>query len=291
MNAAHTSLTPSPLDRIVPNRSLAWLACATVILAAGCSSTADENNAEPNNTTSTNGMPNNTTSTNGMPNNTTSTNGMPNNTTSTTGMTNNGSTVLFTLVPIDASTGMLLDAEMCVRDTDNCAAGMGESITLEVPQDTDLALTLTADGFVTATWYVNLAGSGGSYTTPMLPAANLAGLIDAFGFADDPDKGHVFFNAQSATSGLAGVALTLSPDTSEAVLYNSAAGTPNPALMETEFGNGAYVNVDPGSYELTGMHATLACSAPEAHQQTDAGAVKIDVAAGEATYAFVVCED
>ncbi len=143
---------------------------------------------------------------------------------------------------------------------------------------------------MTANWYVNVSEDT-ILNTPLVPAANIVGMRDAFGLADDATRGHVFFHAQSTTSGIPGVALTLTPATFELALYNGSGG-PDPALTETESGNSAFLNVAEGACEMTGAHATRTCATPASQQEgATAAAVKFQVVPGEATYAFVVCVD
>lgn len=287
MKALHTSPTRPPVPTIA-TRSVPLLACIAVTLVIGCSGTSDENNVpveDMGTTPSTNNATNNVAT-----NNTTTTNNATNNTTNnpTNNTTNNPAMVTVTLVPIDASNGTLLDAEICVRDTDNCATGTAEAVSIQVPQDTDVSVTLAADGFITSSWYVN-SGDDVQFNTPMVTEARLAAVRQGFNLEDAPTKGHVFFNAQGTSGGIAGVSLALDPTTFDLLIYNGANGA-NPALTVTEAGNGGFFNVDAGTYELTGTHDTLDCAASATHQQGAAGAAKIEVVAGEATYAFVVCE-
>jgi hypothetical protein len=256
-----------------------------IALALGACGDEDENNATANNVTTNNATPNNAPTNNATTNNATTNNATTNN--ATTNNATTAETVTFTAVPISSADGSLLDAEICERGTENCTTGTAEAVSVEVPMGVDVAISLTVDGHVTANWFINLE-TDRTYNTPLVGDATIVALSNAFSLTDDATKGHIFFQAQDDSSGIPGVAFELSPSNFELLLFNGPGG-PDPSLQETSTGNGAFLNIDQGTYELTGTHASLMCSAAAGHQQSDAGAAQFEIIGGEATYAFVSC--
>lgn len=157
-------------------------------------------------------------------------------------------------------TGQVLDGfAFCLADDPDadCFVSNAEGVVeLELPANSDVALSVTRDGFVPLLWQRRTTAEDEELTLGLAftSAEAAAEAAEAAGVAPDETKGVILCLGLNAAGGHA----TLSPTSGEGPFYGEA-GAVVPSLTEFRTAAVWFFNVEPGDYEVTFEHPDREC--------------------------------
>lgn len=255
MNATHTDSKPWPRC-IVPNRPLTGLVCA-LILAVGCSGSAQDNNLPAGDTGSTNNdaaTNNDTTATN---NSTTATNN--GSTTATTGTAAPSHVIMTANFVSQGFPSPLSAVRVCLDGASslNCVGSdSGGYVEMEVPAKTEIAVTAELGNYYSAIYAITTPDT--DFTVEGLSLVDQAtafGLLSEIDERQDPEMGAVAIRVTGED-----ITPALAPDDGGEPWYlvgrtisRSDTGTP------TEQSYLGIPNIPVGEHMLTLQHPTKSC--------------------------------
>ena len=188
------------------------------------------------------------------------------------------------------------DTEVCVIRPSMGACGTSDAmgnVTLAAPAMADVAVRYTKTDF----WpLIHMVTTNGDHAIEADIANNIAVNVAAAGamMTPEPGKGQLLVQLaepEGANTDLAGAAITLS--TGAPAVYFGEDQIPDAALTETtDLGLTAFINLDPGEYEVTLAHPSVTCAYTESGWLTDEPTrVRVWIEADSlTTAAFLECQ-
>ena len=169
----------------------------------------------------------------------------------------------------------------------------GQAILTEVPGNSDVTFSFAKSGYVTVEWPITTTEVNLVFPGTMVDNGSTDGQYGMFGLTRDPAKGVLGFNVGNGdgvtANDVAGVSVSLAPDSAEATFYAGDNGMFDDELTATTvYGSGGMVNIPPGDYTVTFTGLPDGCFTVFGHN-ADPASQSVGIKADVTTWLMLEC--
>ncbi|MEW5851008.1 MAG: hypothetical protein AB2A00_19635 [Myxococcota bacterium] len=191
----------------------------------------------------------------------------------------------------------LPDVEICVHERDDIPCTKSDLAAnfslINVPQSSEIMLKFFKFGYYEHLAMFTTTTENENFHYGLVSNDGMTLMTGTVGVSIDDNKSQIIFGTNDRKGGerVEGVSVSISPSVEDGhgPFYQTDNGLDGDLTATTAKGIGAFLNLEPGDYELTFTAPGKTCTPHFAWKGSGDGKVKIRLVAGHSTYASAIC--